>query len=126
MGQQAAIRDWARSNGFQVADRGRIPRRVLDAYQAAQQGSPSTAVESGSAAGRRRPAPARKASGKKRAAVRAAPAKKAAVKKATAKRAAVKKASARKVAAKKATAKKAAAKKTTRRTPRPRAAAKAS
>lgn len=30
-----AIRDWARANGHQVADRGRVPQAVVDAYQAA-------------------------------------------------------------------------------------------
>jgi hypothetical protein len=30
--QNAAIREWARKNGFNVSDRGRIPAEVLDAY----------------------------------------------------------------------------------------------
>jgi hypothetical protein len=30
--QAAAIRDWARQNGHEVSDRGRIPHSVLDAY----------------------------------------------------------------------------------------------
>ena len=30
-----AIREWARQNGHQVSDRGRIPKSVIDAYQAA-------------------------------------------------------------------------------------------
>jgi hypothetical protein len=30
-----AIREWARQNGHQVSDRGRIPKSVLEAYQAA-------------------------------------------------------------------------------------------
>ena len=30
--QTAAIRAWARKNGFSVSDRGRIPRAVEDAY----------------------------------------------------------------------------------------------
>ncbi len=30
----AAIREWARANGFSVSSRGRIPREVLDAYGA--------------------------------------------------------------------------------------------
>ena len=33
--QTAAIRDWARANGHQVNDRGRISKSVMDAYQAA-------------------------------------------------------------------------------------------
>ncbi|MGH8918096.1 MAG: histone-like nucleoid-structuring protein Lsr2, partial [Actinomycetes bacterium] len=28
----AAIREWARKNGYNVSDRGRIPAEVLDAY----------------------------------------------------------------------------------------------
>lgn len=31
----AAIRDWARENGFKVSTRGRISQEVLDAYEAA-------------------------------------------------------------------------------------------
>jgi hypothetical protein len=30
--QNAAIREWARKNGYNVSDRGRIPAEVLDAY----------------------------------------------------------------------------------------------
>jgi hypothetical protein len=30
-----AVREWARANGFEVADRGRIPRAVTEAYSAA-------------------------------------------------------------------------------------------
>jgi hypothetical protein len=30
-----AIREWARQNGHQVSDRGRIPKSVIEAYQAA-------------------------------------------------------------------------------------------
>ena len=33
--QTQAIRDWARRNGHQVSDRGRIPSAVLDAFNAA-------------------------------------------------------------------------------------------
>lgn len=33
--QTAAIRTWARDNGHTVSDRGRIPKTVVDAYQAA-------------------------------------------------------------------------------------------
>ncbi|MCT6782090.1 Lsr2 family protein [Streptomyces sp. CS7] len=35
----AAIRSWARENGHQVADLGMVPRRVLEAYDAAHQDS---------------------------------------------------------------------------------------
>ena len=33
--ETAAIRGWARENGHQVSDRGRIPKSVIEAYQAA-------------------------------------------------------------------------------------------
>ena len=33
--QTAAIREWARANGHEVSDRGRISKSVMDAYQAA-------------------------------------------------------------------------------------------
>ncbi|KAB1641910.1 histone-like nucleoid-structuring protein Lsr2 [Gulosibacter chungangensis] len=33
-----AIRKWANANGYEVADRGRIPHSVLDAYDQAQEG----------------------------------------------------------------------------------------
>jgi hypothetical protein len=33
--QTAAIRTWARDNGHEVSDRGRIPKTVIDAYNAA-------------------------------------------------------------------------------------------
>ena len=33
--QTHAIREWARQNGHQVSDRGRIPKSVIEAYQAA-------------------------------------------------------------------------------------------
>jgi Lsr2 len=32
----AAVREWARAHGYAVSDRGRIPRRVLDAFTASQ------------------------------------------------------------------------------------------
>ncbi len=34
--QTKAIREWARNNGFELADRGRIPANVLTAYEEAQ------------------------------------------------------------------------------------------
>jgi hypothetical protein len=34
--QTKAIREWARQNGFDLADRGRIPANVLTAYEDAQ------------------------------------------------------------------------------------------
>lgn len=33
--QLAAIRDWARKNGYEVSDRGRIKGEILEAFQAA-------------------------------------------------------------------------------------------
>jgi Lsr2 len=33
--QTAAIRQWARDNGHQVSERGRIPKAVMEAYRAA-------------------------------------------------------------------------------------------
>ena len=32
--QTAAIRAWARANGFEISDKGRIPTTVIDAYHA--------------------------------------------------------------------------------------------
>jgi hypothetical protein len=37
-----AIREWARANGFEVSERGRIPRVVIEAYE--QRGSEVTAA----------------------------------------------------------------------------------
>ena len=34
-GDTKAIREWARDNGYEVSDRGRIPGNVMDAYAAA-------------------------------------------------------------------------------------------
>jgi hypothetical protein len=34
--QTKAVRDWARNNGFELADRGRIPSHVIEAFEAAQ------------------------------------------------------------------------------------------
>ena len=31
-----AVREWARANGFEVSDRGRVPAQILAAYEAAQ------------------------------------------------------------------------------------------
>jgi hypothetical protein len=33
--QTRAIRDWARQNGYELSDRGRIPRNVTEAFEAA-------------------------------------------------------------------------------------------
>ena len=37
--QTKAIRDWARQNGFELSDRGRIPATVIEAFEAAHTGS---------------------------------------------------------------------------------------
>src|SRR5436190_1008732 len=34
--QTKAVREWARQNGFELADRGRIPANVIEAYEDAQ------------------------------------------------------------------------------------------
>ena len=34
-GNTKAVREWARANGYDVSDRGRIPANILDAYAAA-------------------------------------------------------------------------------------------
>jgi hypothetical protein len=40
--QALAVREWARANGFEVSERGRIPRVVIEAYE--QRGSEVTAA----------------------------------------------------------------------------------
>ncbi|MCW2681175.1 MAG: Lsr2 [Frankiales bacterium] len=65
------MRTWARENGYEVADRGRLPAEVIDAYRAANGG-----------AAKKKAAPAKKA------AVTRAPAKKATVKNVAAEQAA--------------------------------------
>ena len=67
------MRAWARSNGYDVADRGRLPAEVTEAYLAAHPGgSGRTATATKS-----KPAAAKKSAGRKQAAKKAA-AKKAA------------------------------------------------
>jgi hypothetical protein len=36
--QTRAIRDWARQNGYELSDRGRIPSTVIEAFEAAHAG----------------------------------------------------------------------------------------
>lgn len=31
-----AVREWARSNGYEVSDRGRVPARIMEAFSAAR------------------------------------------------------------------------------------------
>lgn len=77
----SAVRAWARSNGYDVADRGRLPADLTDAYLAAQgkgsgkgSGKASTATAKPAKAAKK--APARKAApARKPAAARKAPAK---------------------------------------------------
>ncbi|ALE75208.1 MULTISPECIES: histone-like nucleoid-structuring protein Lsr2 [unclassified Pseudonocardia] len=39
-GRNQVIRDWARANGYFVADRGRIPDAIADAYREHERGEP--------------------------------------------------------------------------------------
>lgn len=61
----SAVRAWARDNGFDVADRGRLPAEVVDAYTASR----TKPAAAGKAAAEKAPA--------KRAATKKAPARKA-------------------------------------------------
>jgi hypothetical protein len=70
------VRAWARENGYQISDRGRIPAEVTEAYSAAHSSRKGAAKK----------APASKSPAKKAAAK--APAKKAAAKRTPAKKAA--------------------------------------
>jgi nucleoid-associated protein Lsr2 len=40
--QTKAIRDWARQNGFELGDRGRIPTHIIEAFDAAHQAPVTT------------------------------------------------------------------------------------
>lgn len=42
--ENTAIREWARLNGFDLSERGRIPQNVKDAWAAAQHGKPQGEV----------------------------------------------------------------------------------
>lgn len=70
------MRAWARTNGYDVADRGRLPAELTDAYLAAQDKGGATGGATGGAAAKRGTAPA----AKQKAAARTAPARKAATK----------------------------------------------
>ncbi|MFL6141775.1 MAG: Lsr2 family protein [Labedaea sp.] len=48
--QTRAIRDWARRNGFDLGERGRIPANVLDAFDHAHTAAPVTKPKSKSRA----------------------------------------------------------------------------
>ncbi len=39
--QTRAIRDWARQNGYELSDRGRIPSTVIEAFESAHAGKKS-------------------------------------------------------------------------------------
>lgn len=118
-GEMAAIRAWAHNAGYQLADRGRIPTEIIDAYHAVQHQNPpatagasseQTAGEPGQrATPARKTTPATRTSTTRRSPTKKTAAKKTAVKKAAAK-ATVKKATVKKTAAKKAAAKRVAAK----------------
>jgi hypothetical protein len=49
-GDLGAIRAWARDNGHQVSERGRIPGAILAAYDAANSATPAGAAEAPKAA----------------------------------------------------------------------------
>ena len=71
----SAVRAWARSNGYDVADRGRLPAELTDAYLAAQ-GAGSAKATAKPKTAKATKAPARKAApARKPAARKAAPAK---------------------------------------------------
>lgn len=76
------MRAWARDNGYDVADRGRLRPEVLEAYEAAQSKGGATATKKAPAAKPARPAkkasPVKKASPARKA--KPAPARKAAAK----------------------------------------------
>jgi hypothetical protein len=62
------IRTWARANGFpNVSDRGRVPREILSAFQAAKAGSAAPTGGRGRAGGGRKAAAPRKRAGAKKA-----------------------------------------------------------
>lgn len=73
----SAVRAWARSNGYDVADRGRLPAELTDAYLAAQgkTAASTPAARAAKAAGARTPATGRKPATAKPAARRPAAAK---------------------------------------------------
>jgi hypothetical protein len=55
----AAVREWARQNGHEISDRGRIPNSVLEAYEQ-RNAAPSDAVEKEAPAEKKAPAEKRK------------------------------------------------------------------
>jgi hypothetical protein len=67
------IREWARANGHEIPDRGRIPMSVQEAFLAAQNSAPAAAADSNGAAPKPR---ARKAAAKPAAESAEAPAAK--------------------------------------------------
>lgn len=58
------MRAWARDNGYDVADRGRLRPEVLEAYEAAQRKGSAPAKKKAPAAKPAKKAPARKAAAK--------------------------------------------------------------
>lgn len=65
------MRAWARSNGFEVAARGRLPAEVVDAYTVSRQGGGASAAKPVGKAAKR--APAKKAPARKPAVEQAPP-----------------------------------------------------
>ncbi len=113
----AAVRTWAAANGHLVAERGRIPAAIIEAYHAAQHAVSASAQVVTAPAARAAAVVAQKAPAGKAPAKRAA-AKKTPTKMTTAKKTPAKKTPARKVAAKKAPARTAPAKKAVVQAPR--------
>lgn len=100
----SAVRAWARSNGFDVADRGRLPAELTDAYLAAQ-GKPTAQPTAKQPAAKKAAKPAaKKAAAKKAGAARKAAPKAAPAKRTSAAKAAPAKAAPVKAAAEPATA----------------------
>lgn len=64
-GQASAIREWARQQGHDLADRGRIPSHIIDEFHAAQRGITAKVTTPKTKASRTKTAAAAKTSGAK-------------------------------------------------------------
>lgn len=53
---KSAVREWAKANGYDVSERGRIPAEVQEAYDAAQKAGTKTESKGSGRGGRRRSA----------------------------------------------------------------------
>lgn len=65
--ENQAIREWANSNNYELADRGRIPQHIVDAYHARSR-SAAAALDEEVEKAAKKAAPAKKAAGRKPAA----------------------------------------------------------